>query len=146
MHLIPLITIIILARQNYHVLIYGAVHNIYQCLATLYSQKYDTTVLFGGNILIPYCTSEWITKSLCFLLTSMISLGIFCIKLMRCASQNQSARSLVYLLLKDLTGHCKHNNFKGWKQSQYMHLYTIVHSFPLNYSQNLNFLRNCLVA
>lgn len=77
MHLIPLIFLIILAQQNVHVSIYGAVHNIYQCLATFYSQKYDTTILFAGNILKPCYISEQRTQSLYFLVTYMISLGIF---------------------------------------------------------------------
>lgn len=64
MHLIPLIAIIVLARQSYYALIYGAVHDICQCPVTFHAQKYDTTVLLGGNILIPYWISELITKSL----------------------------------------------------------------------------------
>lgn len=88
MHLIPLIFLIILAEQNDNVLIYGAVHNIYQCLATFYSQKYDTTIVFAGNILKPWCISEQRTESLYFLVTYMTSLGIFCLKMMRRVSQN----------------------------------------------------------
>lgn len=69
MHLILLIFLIILAGHNYHVLIYGAVHNICQYLTTFYSRKYDTTILFVGNILKSYYISELSTKSLYFLVT-----------------------------------------------------------------------------
>lgn len=67
MHLILLIFLVILAGQNYHVLIYDA--DISQCLTTFFSQKYDTTIFFVGNILKPYYISELIIKSLYFLVT-----------------------------------------------------------------------------
>jgi len=88
MHLIPLIMIIILARQNCHILNYEAMHNICQCLATFYSQKYDITVLFDGNIFGTILYIRINHKASMILLISVISLRFFCIKLMRCISQN----------------------------------------------------------